>query len=183
MEGEVWEDVPGFDGAYHISNYGRIKSLKRWKGGPYGSGHYTKERILQARLVTSFNNHLNDETYSLGIGLKLDGKVWSISVARLVYFVFVTPFDIDNPELIVSYMDCDGRNVVPSNLILSNRIRVAKRSYKLKRTHSHWEENKLPVGQLTMTGKLIKTYTSITEASQKTGFNLGAIADCTKILS
>lgn len=27
MENEIWKDVPGFDGYYQVSNYGRVKSM------------------------------------------------------------------------------------------------------------------------------------------------------------
>src|SRR5262245_11515599 len=117
IEGEVWEDVPGFDGTYHISNYGRIKSLRRWKGAVHGGGYYTKERILKTRPVTSLNRYVKENTYSLGASLKMDGKVRSIAVARLVYYVFVASFDIDNLELIISYKNLDGRNVKLGNLV------------------------------------------------------------------
>lgn len=27
MENEIWKDIPGYDGYYQVSNYGRVKSL------------------------------------------------------------------------------------------------------------------------------------------------------------
>lgn len=30
IEGEVWKDIPGFEGEYQASSYGRIKSLERY---------------------------------------------------------------------------------------------------------------------------------------------------------
>jgi hypothetical protein len=179
MEGEVWEDVPGFDGAYHISNYGRVKSLRRWRGTGYG-GYYTKDRIRKPGLSSSDNMHLKEKVYSLGITLKMDGKVRSTAVAKLVYYIFVSPFEIDNPELLISFKDHDGRNVKPNNLILTNRSAIHKRSHKLKRARSYWAGNKLPVKQLTMDGKLIASYKSIMDAAEKNGFSLSAIAECTK---
>ncbi len=29
MPGEVWKDIPGFEGSYQASNLGRVKSLDR----------------------------------------------------------------------------------------------------------------------------------------------------------
>ena len=45
MTEEIWKDIPGYEGLYQISNFGRVKSLKR----PYennGGIQWTKERIL-----------------------------------------------------------------------------------------------------------------------------------------
>lgn len=30
IKGERWKDIPGFEGEYQLSNYGRLKSLDRW---------------------------------------------------------------------------------------------------------------------------------------------------------
>src|SRR3954464_15441740 len=112
IEGEKWNDVPGFDGAYHVSTYGRIKSLSRWRAaGNKAGGYYTKEKIRKPSVRTKKNKHLNINTYSLGITLKQDGRVLSTSIGRLVYFVFVEKFDLDNTNLNVSYKDFDGRNL------------------------------------------------------------------------
>lgn len=27
MENEIWKDIPGYDGYYQVSNYGRVKSM------------------------------------------------------------------------------------------------------------------------------------------------------------
>ena len=29
MENEIWKDVPGYEGAYQVSNFGCVKSLQR----------------------------------------------------------------------------------------------------------------------------------------------------------
>src|SRR4051794_16844857 len=130
IEGEKWNDVPGFDGAYHVSIYGRIKSLSRWRSaGNKAGGYYTKEKILKPRVTIRKNKHLNINTYSLGVSLKQEGKVLSTSIARLVYCVFVEQFDLDNAKLKVSYKDFDGRAIYPENLLLINRSELNKRSY------------------------------------------------------
>jgi len=44
---EIWKDIPGYKGIYQVSNFGRVKSLKRklWNGSGY---FYCKERILKS---------------------------------------------------------------------------------------------------------------------------------------
>ena len=39
IKGEEWEDVPGLDGVYLISNFGRIKSIRRWVQRPSTGGY------------------------------------------------------------------------------------------------------------------------------------------------
>ena len=29
MEAEIWKDIPGYEGLYQVSNFGRVKSLER----------------------------------------------------------------------------------------------------------------------------------------------------------
>ena len=33
INGEIWKDIPGWEGLYQISNYGRIKSYKQFESG------------------------------------------------------------------------------------------------------------------------------------------------------
>ena len=42
---EIWRDIPGYEGKYLVSNYGRIKSLK-WSGiyGKHPEGYIRKQR-------------------------------------------------------------------------------------------------------------------------------------------
>lgn len=181
MDGEQWDDAPVFDGSYLVSNYGRIKSLRRWRSaGSKGGGYYTQERIIKIGVGTSLNKHLNINTYSLAVTLKHDGQCYSTHVARLVYYLFVDRFDIDNVDIKVSYKDCNGKNLHSSNLFLTDRSGLNKKSYKLKRSFSQWQQNKIPVLQTDLSGSVIATFGSLTEASKRTGFNLGAIAECTK---
>jgi len=44
--GEEWEDVPGYDGAYCVSNLGRVKSCSRYNA----AGRWLKERIRKQKL-------------------------------------------------------------------------------------------------------------------------------------
>lgn len=46
---EIWKDVNNFKGIYQVSNYGRIKSLERYKNSKYKYGKTVllKEKLLQ----------------------------------------------------------------------------------------------------------------------------------------
>jgi len=53
IEGEIWKDVLGYEGKYQISNFGRVKSLRKYNstGINYRSkmpcGYFRKEKILK----------------------------------------------------------------------------------------------------------------------------------------
>lgn len=46
IAGEEWRDVVGYEGIYNVSNYGRVKSLKR----PNSVGKTVPERVLRYRI-------------------------------------------------------------------------------------------------------------------------------------
>lgn len=43
---EIWKDIKGYEGLYQISNFGRVKSLKRIVENN-NRNYFTKERILK----------------------------------------------------------------------------------------------------------------------------------------
>lgn len=179
LPGEIWKDVFGFEDEYQVSNHGRIKSLRRWRGsGLTEGGYYTKDRIRRLSIRKSKNRFINKYTYCIGISLKKSGKTVSTSVARYVYYAFVGPFDMDDPNLVISYKDNNGRNLHYKNLILTNRSGVQSRSFRLKRCLPKFSQYSLPVLQLTIEGKLIARYASLKEAQDRTGITFTAIAAC-----
>ena len=44
---EIWKDIVGYEGLYQVSNFGRVKSLAKYKNGNGGSKFWRKERILK----------------------------------------------------------------------------------------------------------------------------------------
>lgn len=46
MENEIWKDINGYTGLYQISNFGRVKSLRRYVRGNGSSVRLIEERIL-----------------------------------------------------------------------------------------------------------------------------------------
>lgn len=100
---EQWEDIEGFEGLYQISNYGRVKSLRRVverKGKPLT----VSERILKTRV------------HKLGyVHVKLwkDNSEYTFKVSRLVAQHFVP-----NPQRlpIVRHLDGDATNNYERNL-------------------------------------------------------------------
>jgi hypothetical protein len=92
MPGEKWKPVKGYEEAYEISNYGRIKSLSRMRNytsslGTYAS-RWTRELILKQSLRKFVNQFTGDLLKYLCITLKKDGKYKTFIVSRLVYQTF-----------------------------------------------------------------------------------------------
>ena len=46
---EIWKDIKDYDGAYQISNHGRVKSVSRYIPSKNGSHRKTNERILKQK--------------------------------------------------------------------------------------------------------------------------------------
>ncbi|MBX3257695.1 MAG: hypothetical protein KF862_26440 [Chitinophagaceae bacterium] len=176
--GEIWLDLPGYEGEYEISSYGRVKSLRRWRNCGVNSGYYTKELIRRQYIRTSANERKKDFTYSVGITLKKGGKNFSTSTARLVYITFVKEFDLNDKTQVVTYIDNNGRNISYRNLALTTHSGKTQKSIALKRNKPYLLNSKIKVRQLTIEGKLVASYNSIKEASNKTGLSGSAISAC-----
>ncbi len=178
LPGERWLDIPGFDGIYEISSLGRTKSLRRWRATGADKGYYTREMIMSQHVRVKKNHLMNELTYTVGNTLKHLQKSISRSTARYVYHAFVAPFDLDDKTIMISYKDGDGRNLDFRNLVLTDRSELANKSIRLKRTRSKFQELSIPIRQMTMTGKVVATYPSLTAASQKTGIHLSGLSAC-----
>lgn len=78
---EVWRDVPGFEGLYVVSNYGRVKALSRIKRGKGNCVYMTRERILKPQLSSN--------GYYRSALTNSEGKVRIFSLHRLVAMAFI----------------------------------------------------------------------------------------------
>ena len=87
---EIWKDIPGYEGAYQVSNLGRVKSIKFkkeriLKGGCNNTGYPiaalclngVKRDFLIHRLVTQafIKNPENKKTVNHINGIKADNRV------------------------------------------------------------------------------------------------------------
>lgn len=177
---ERWRDLPGYTGEYQISSLGRIKSLRRWRACGNNSGYYTKEFIRKQNIRKSGNKSKKDFTYSVTVALKSGGKSFSTSTARLVYYSFVKKFDLNDKQLVITYIDNEGRNISYQNLKLTTISEKSKKSIKLRRSTPYFLLSKVKVRQLTIAGKEVAQFQSIKEAADKTGFARSAISACVK---
>ena len=126
MEQEIWKDIKGWEGAYQVSNLGRVKSLPRWHDAihPYIS----KEKILKPRTSGAQREYL-------AVILHNNGVRKQIKVHRLVAEAF-----IPNPNgyLEINHKDENKGNNRVDNLEWCTRYynvnygsRIQKQSEKL----------------------------------------------------
>lgn len=86
MDGEVWDDVVGYDGSYHVSNMGRVKSVHRLV-----RNQYVKEKILKQNIRKDNN---------CAVKLSIGGVKKTKLVSSLVRDVFFKDIDRENQVLI-----------------------------------------------------------------------------------
>jgi hypothetical protein len=100
---EIWKDIRGFEGLYQISNYGNVKSCKRYVNSKIG------KRVVNEKLLSLCNDK---DCYLMAILCK-DGNRKTVKIHRLVADAFVDKPDFKN---IVNHIDSIKSNNVFSNL-------------------------------------------------------------------
>lgn len=178
---EIWKDVKGYEGLYQVSNLGRVKSL--------GLDKWHKGRILKQ----SFDGKGN----YLFVGLHKDGKTKQKNVHRLVAETFVpnpnnfpcanhinerkTDNRATNLEwCTVEYNSNYGnakKNMIESRRKNNNQEEINRKIKDTKKKNQSFSCEK-PVAQYTISGTLVATYASATDAERKTGISRGGIQRC-----
>jgi hypothetical protein len=185
IKGERWKEVPGLEGYCMISSFGRVKRLEYEVISKTGKCFVKPEKIVLLRAAFVYNNFVNEKVYSLGAKFIINGTRYYIKITRLVYYCFVSPFDMSDSSIKIICKEGNGLHIVPDNLQKANRSEISKRMYKRNRLESRF--NKLTaeqrkrnlaiavkkmnkqVSQYTIAGKKIKTYPSAAAAERATG--------------
>lgn len=101
---EIWKDIPGYEGIYVVSNFGKVKSLQRTRKCSYGSIRIVYEKIL--------NHKIDKDGYHI-VTLSKEGKTKCIGVHRLVAQAFL-PNSYNFP--MINHKDEDPSNNNVDNL-------------------------------------------------------------------
>lgn len=83
---EIWKDIPNYEGLYQVSDFGVVKSLKRYVKGKVGN-RLQKEKILSKRLVGNIGN----QYYAVTLYNNKDKKQIKVSVLVAMAFLNHTP--------------------------------------------------------------------------------------------
>src|SRR5262249_14775681 len=89
VDEETWRDIPGFEGAYQVSDLGQVRSLDRWVC------HSTYQNVIYRRLVRGQILRPNlmpsgHRTVTLGRGKRRDK--YTAKIHALVLLAFVGPY-------------------------------------------------------------------------------------------
>lgn len=187
---EKWEDIPGLDGYFEVSSFGRIKRNPREVVYPNGAIMRLPEKIILPRVAKSFNKHVRDHVYQLHAHLTLEGRKYHLTIRRLVYFCFVKPFPLDDLSICIVPSNGNGLDISSGNLEMTRRLDNTKRIYERKRMVSifrqeHYRQKGLiaslavtgrQVSQYDKKGKRIGTFPSISAAARSIGVNSSRIS-------
>lgn len=177
---EIWQDIPGYEGIYQASTFGRIKSLNRYRKGKRGSQTFVKGRIM--RMTKSKSGY-----QQVGLSKNLEYKYYFVH--RLVAITF-----IDNPTNAKCVDHINGKRddnrlenlrwcTIKENLNYPlARKNIAKANRNSTKCAKHirnlHEAMKKPIVIVYPSGK-VKEYQSAIEA-EKDGFYHPLIAACCK---
>ncbi|HEX8676615.1 MAG TPA: NUMOD4 domain-containing protein [Segetibacter sp.] len=193
LEGEVWKNVPGLDGYFLISNFGRIKRQEYELQHPNGFVYILPEKIIKPKIGKAANKFKNDYTVYITGKVVVQGRTFAFSVPRIVYYCFVHPFNLKDKNLVVLVKDTDNLNIHSSNLILADlnqkRQRVAERKRFRNTLLDLSEEKRATIRksilkavrkqatQFSLEGEKIRIYESASEASRITGVSAKCIGE------
>ena len=154
LKQEEWKPIPGYEGLYEVSNYGRVRSFKWSSNG----------KILSP--IKCGNGYLFVILYK-------DGKAKKhCTIHRLVAEAFI-PNPSNFPQ--VNHMDECKKNNYFENLEWCSS--AYNNSYGT-RTRRMAEKNSKPVVQLDKKGNFISEFESLREASRRTGIADENICRC-----
>lgn len=160
---ETWKDVIGFEGIYQVSDRGRVRRLKRTITNSLGRKITLGSMILRT--------YINNSGYEC-IDLTVNGVKTKTTVHRLVAKHFCEGYAVG---LDVNHKDANRLNNSADNLEWVSRVEnirdsIKRGTFNIKEAHKvAWEKNKKPVEMLDNAGNVLKTFSSIKEATECTG--------------
>lgn len=173
FEQEIWKDIPGYEGLYQVSNQGRVKSLLR-------------KAVVQGNSYRSVPSKILFLNMSRGgyatVCLCRENKKMTHLLHRLVAQAFVA-----NPDSkrTVNHINGDKSDNRASNLERNTYSENIVHAFKVlgRRPTRHWlgkggkgfHLNK-KIYQLSIDGKFIREFNSITEAAESINVCLSAIS-------
>lgn len=146
---EVWKDIPGYEGLYQASSYGRVRGLKRCVGGR-----------MQRAMILKQSTHRDGY---LKIGLYKDHRRKDFQTHRIIALTF-----IPNPK---GFPQINHKDENKSNNHIDN-LEWCTGSYNCKYGHRNDKAIAMcsvRVAQLDLNGNRIAEYPSMKEAKRITG--------------
>lgn len=130
-ENERWKDIPGFEGLYQISDYGRVKALTRTLSHKIHGSWTIKEKILRPSL-----NGQKSRGYLFVILFDKNKKTHNARIHRLVAESFVKNTNKDKFS-VVDHIDGNKINNYYKNLEWVTPLENTHRAMNLGLMKSH----------------------------------------------
>jgi NUMOD4 motif/NUMOD1 domain len=193
LPSEEWKEIPNTNGYYEVSNLGRIKSIDREIIRTDGRIINYKSKILTQSILKMPNKTVGDYVYELICTLRFDKVIKTVSINRLIYYVFVEPINFDTDRLAILHKNNDKLDNRVENLYTGTLSEKAQQIYDRKRGHklsSFITKEAKNIGilnrckyvsQYMMTGQKIALFKSIKAASIKTKISASSIIAACKL--
>lgn len=162
---ECWVDIPNYEGLYQISNYGRVRSLKKWCGNKQISKYIDEIKVLKP--MDNGNGYLY-------IFLNKHRKRKRFYIHRLVAMMFLKKEGNSN---VVNHKDFNKKNNHVENLewctqrhnvIYSTKnMQKPHKSQVSKITNEKYIRFKDSSYELTIRGKYLGRFKTLEEAINK----------------
>jgi hypothetical protein len=196
MPGERWRDIPGLEGLYQVSSFGRVKRLERTTKLKNKVMYPRAEMIVKPEVQKAYNGFKKDHSEYLTVRVAVQGVRHNYSIARLVFTTFKNGYDYDDKSFVVVSADGNTLNVRLGNLTAISISEKAQRIKDLGRTPNpfhklssrqvkkrwlHMLQFRLkPVIQYSVSGRKIAEFESIAKAAGATNTNVSAISQAAK---
>lgn len=165
---EIWKDVAGYEGYYQVSNLGNVRSIDRVI---YSHKlQFSTKRKLNGRKIKPYINRKNGYVY---VYLCKNGIYKNKRIHRLVAEAFI---DNSNGYDQVNHINGDKTNNNVKNLEWCNNQQNVIHAYK-KGLINHYSRS---IEQYDLKGNYIKTFASISKASEKVNGKTANIIKCAK---
>ncbi len=169
---ETWKDVKGFEGIYQISNFGRLKVLKRkvFNEKYFGNVKWVEKKEKIMKLSNNTKGYLHT------VLTDNEGKRKVVKVHRLVAEAF-----IPNPNNYVQVNHIDGNktNNCVDNLEWCTNEYNMKHSWRIGLRNEKTYFNIIKkIRQYDLEGNFIKEWNSAKEIEQQLGISVNMIRKC-----
>jgi len=172
---EIWKDIKGYEGKYQVSNFGRVKSVERFRVGNKGAKTLVPERI---RIQSVKSNGYNEVT------LWSNAKNINAKVHRLVAVAFID--NSDNKPTV------NHKNGIKTDNRVEN-LEWATRSENSQHSWDNWMQRSVLLGKngglhpasiavikMDSNNNELRKYNSVIEASLDVGCSSTHICSCCK---
>jgi len=162
---EIWKDIKDYEGFYQISNFGRIKSLQRYKQ------NHSKLQLVPEKIISVHKQYRKNDNEYLNVVLNKNSKEKNKFVHRLVAQAFLENYDeklqVNHKNGIKYDNRVENLEMVTQSENIRHSIDVLKR-----------KTNGKAILQYDLENNFIREYESACVASRETRICRSCINDC-----